>query len=87
MLAHGALSPYQMSGEDGSPALAYIPASKGKNYPCCRCLGYPRTTDQGGVIVSFAPDRLRTYFEDLRTVGQAVDRAATDLDLKHEDLL
>lgn len=86
MLAHGALSPYQMSEEDGSPTMAYLPAS-GKNTPCRRCPGYPRTTDQGGVIVSFAPDRLRTYFKDLRTVGQAVDRAATDLDLKHEDLL
>ena len=87
MLAHGALSPYQISEEDGSPTLAYLPASQGRNHPCRRCPGYPRTTDQGGVLVSFAPARLRTYFEDLRTVGQAVDRAATDLDLKHEDLL
>ncbi|MYC62945.1 MAG: hypothetical protein F4X16_08960 [Caldilineaceae bacterium SB0661_bin_34] len=87
MLAHGALSPYQISEEDGSPTLIYLPASNGKNNPCCRCPGYPCTTDQGGVIVSFASDRLRTYFEDLRMVGQAVDRAATNLDLKHEDML
>lgn len=87
MLAHGALSPYQISEEDCSPTLTYLPASKGKNNPCCRCPGFPRTTDQGGVTVSFAPDQLRTYFEDLRTVGQAVHRAVTALGLKHEDLL
>ena len=86
MLAHGALSPYQLE-ESGSPMLAYIPAAKIKNNPCHQCLGYPCADDQGGVIVSFAPDRLRTYFDELRKVGEAVGRAAAGLGIKHVDLL
>lgn len=86
MLAHGALSPYQKSEEDGSPMLVYLPNPKMKNNPCRQCPGYPRT-DEGGVTVSFGPGQLRTYFEDLRTVGKVVSRVATKLDLKHEDLL
>lgn len=56
MLAHGALSLYQVSDENDGPTLAYLPAPKGKNNPCRHCPGYPCTDTQGGVTVSFGPD-------------------------------
>jgi len=87
MLAHGALSLYQVSAENDGPTLAYLPAPKGKNNPCRQCLGYPRTDAQGGVTVSFGPGQVQTCFGDLRTVGDVVDRIACRLGLAHAELL
>ena len=87
MLAHGALSPYQVSDKGDGPTLAYLPAPKGKNNPCRHCAGYPCTDARGGVTVGFGSDQVQSYFGDLRTAGNAVDRIAFCLELEHAELL
>ncbi len=87
MLAHGALSPYQVSDQDDGPTLAYLPAPKGTNNPCRHCAGYPCTDARGGVTVSFGSDQVQFYFGDLRTVGNVADRIAFCLELEHAELL
>ena len=76
-----------MSDEDDGPMLAYLPAPKGKNNPCRHCPGYPCTDTQGGVTVGFGPNQVQSYFRDLRTVSETVDRIAFCLELEHTHLL
>ena len=69
---------------DPVETLAYLPAPKGKNNPCRRCPGYPRTDAQGGVTVSFGSGQVQSCFGDLlHTVGEALDRIACRLGLAH----
>ena len=96
MLAHGVLTPYQLNVEiePRSPRLSYH--ARGKNTACANCRYYPKKKDRQGrplsepadnALLDWDRESVRSYFEDLRTVGSAVGRTAAEMNIKHVDLL
>ena len=84
LLAHAVLS-NQFKFNDG-PALAHVPTNmKG---PCFKCRSHLlQDRENKGIRLDLDPGSINSYFKDLRMVGKVVDRTASDLGLKLEDLM
>ncbi|MXZ25084.1 MAG: hypothetical protein F4Y80_09520 [Caldilineaceae bacterium SB0665_bin_21] len=85
MLAHGNLSIFFRDPAGTGPSLVYYPRKlRGPCFKCQPSLKHEHT--RRGIRVDFNPDLTKVYFQDVRTVGAAVERIASDLKLQPVDL-
>ena len=82
---------YSYQGDFGSAcqeAPAFTACANCRHYPKKKdCQGRPLSEPADNALLNWDRESVRGYFEDLRTVGSAVGRIATEMNIKHVDLL